>query len=118
MKIAVTGANGHVGVNLCKALISKGHTVRAMTHKSSEFLEDLPIEKVTGDVLNRDSLKPFLEGMDMVFHLAARISITGDPDGSVWKVNSAGTRNMVEIAQETGVQKFIHFSSIHAFREF
>jgi dihydroflavonol-4-reductase len=117
MKIAVTGANGHVGVNLCNALLQKGHTVRALTHNNSGFLANLPVEKVGGDVLSRDSLRPFLEGMDAVFHLAAKISITGDSDGSVRQVNSDGTRNMVELAEESGVRKFVHFSSIHAFRQ-
>jgi len=44
MIIAITGASGHVGVNLCKALIGKGHEVRALIHKSNKGLEDLHIK--------------------------------------------------------------------------
>jgi dihydroflavonol-4-reductase len=115
MRIAVTGANGHVGVNLCKSLLNKGHNVVALTHNNTSFLNDLKVEQQKGDVLNGESLRVLLKDVDVVFHLAAKISITGDDDGSVRMVNTEGTRNMVEAAIFNNVKKFIHFSSIHAF---
>jgi len=117
MKIAVTGANGHVGVNLCKALVNQGHQVIALTHNNTTFLHGINVEQQKGDVLDPESLRILLTGVDTVFHLAAKISITGDQDGSVWKVNMEGTRNMVNAAVENKVKKFIHFSSIHAFQQ-
>lgn len=117
MKIAVTGANGHVGSNLCKALLQQGYQVRALTHKHSKAIQDLPIELFQGDILDKDSLRPFLQDTDFCFHLAAFISIKGDPDGMVWKINAEGTRNIAEIAREQQIKRFIHFSSIHAFRQ-
>ena len=41
MKIAVTGAHGHVGVNLCKALLSNGYEVTALSHKNVKGLQGL-----------------------------------------------------------------------------
>jgi len=117
MKVAVTGANGHVGVNLCDALIKQGHEVRALTHNNSGFLAGMPLEQIRGDLLDLESLRVLLDGADVVFHLAAKISIRGDHDGTVWKVNTEGPRNMVETAKAAGVKKFIHFSSIHAFQQ-
>jgi dihydroflavonol-4-reductase len=117
MKIAVTGANGHVGVNLCRTLLQQGHQVRALTHHHTEFLKGIQVEQVRGDLLDTDSLRTCLQGIETVFHLAAKISITGDPDGSVWRTNADGTRNMLEAAREAGVRKFVHFSSIHAFQQ-
>jgi dihydroflavonol-4-reductase len=117
MKIAVTGANGHVGVNLCKALINQGHEVTALTHTHISFLKDIKVRQQKGDVLDPESLGILLKDADAVFHLAARISIKGDEDGSVWQVNAEGTRNMVEAAVQNKVKKFIHFSSIHAFEQ-
>jgi dihydroflavonol-4-reductase len=117
MKIAVTGANGHVGVNLCDTLIKQGHEVRALTHHHNSFLEGLPLQQFRGDLLDLESLRPFMDGVEVVFHLAAKISIRGDRDGSVWKVNTDGPRNMVETAKAAGVKKFVHFSSIHAFQQ-
>ena len=117
MKIAVTGANGHVGVNLCKALLEQGHQVRALTHWHTKGLQDIPVTIIKGDVLDQESLKPLLKDIDVVFHLAARISITGDQDGMVSRINTEGTRNMLAIAAECKIKRFIHFSSIHAFKQ-
>jgi len=117
MIIAITGANGHVGVNLCKSLLELGHEVRALVHKNAEGLEKSDVKIFKGDLLDKESLRPFLNGADVVFHLAAKISITGDSQGSVRAINTEGTRSMVELSREYNVKRFIHFSSIHAFRQ-
>lgn len=115
MVIAVTGANGHVGINLCQELIRHGHSVRALMHKHNEAIRHIPVEQIPGDILNRESLDPLVKGADVVFHLAAKISISGDNDNSVKAINILGTKNIVEASRANRVQKFIHFSSIHAF---
>lgn len=117
MNIAVSGASGHVGINLCRALLDQGHRVRALVHSHDAGLKDLPVEIFRGDVLVKSSMLPFLSGIDVVYHLAARITIKGDPDGMVARTNTEGTRNIVAAASASGVGKFIHFSSIHAFRQ-
>lgn len=115
MKIAVTGANGHVGYNLCKSLLDKGFQVRALAHKHTEPISKLDLTIIKGDLLDKTSLLDLLDGVDVVFHLAAQISITGDPSGSVYRNNADGTRNMLSAAKDRSVKRFIHFSSIHAF---
>ncbi|MEI6435013.1 MAG: NAD-dependent epimerase/dehydratase family protein [Bacteroidota bacterium] len=118
MKIAVSGANGHVGVNLCKALVERGHFVNALVHKHAGGLQGLPIQLVHGDILDKNTLNPLIEGSDVVYHLAARISITGDQNGMVSLINTEGTKNMLDVAARCKVGRFIHFSSIHAFRQY
>lgn len=115
MVIAITGANGHVGVNLCKALIEQGYEVRALVHKNSQGLEKLDVKLFKGDLLNKESLIPFMNGAEIVFHLAAKISINGDPHGLVRSINTEGTRLMIRLSKEYGIRRFIYFSSIHAF---
>ena len=44
MKIAITGASGHIGTNLCRALISEGHELKVLINRSSRGLEDLDLE--------------------------------------------------------------------------
>ena len=117
MKIAVTGANGHVGLNLCKALVNKGHQVKVLKHNNDFAIRNVKVEEVPGDIMDKESLNRLLTGTEIVFHLAARISIKGDPDGMVWKINALGTRNLVEVALEKDIRRFIHFSSIHAFQQ-
>lgn len=117
MNIAVTGANGHVGINLCSALQENGHKVKGLIHKNDFGLKHINVESYKGDLLNKDSLQSFLVDIDIVVHLAAKISIKGDTDGSVQKINVDGTRNILEVARQIGIKKFIHFSSIHAFQQ-
>lgn len=117
MKIAITGANGHVGSNLCRTLLEQGHHVRALTHKHTEAIQDLDLEFVQGDLLDPDSLPALLQEVDCCFHLAAIISIEGGKDGLVWKINAEGTRNLVHCALDLKVPRFIHFSSIHALQQ-
>jgi len=117
MKIAVTGANGHVGYNLCKSLLDKGFQVKALTHKHTESISKLDLTLVKGDLLDKASLLELMDGAEVVFHLAAQISITGDPSGSVYRNNAEGTKNMLSAARERSIKRFIHFSSIHAFSQ-
>lgn len=117
MRIAVTGANGHVGINLCKSLLEIGHQVNALSHQNTRGIKGIPVNLFSGDILDSQSIKLFLEDVDVVFHLAARISITGDQDGIVMRTNAEGTHNILNLALESGVKRFIHFSSIHAFQQ-
>ena len=117
MKIAVTGPNGHVGYNLCKSLLEQGFQVRALAHKHTEPVSKLDLSLIKGDLADRTSLLDLMDGVDVVFHLAAQISITGDPTGSVYRNNAEGTRNMLSAAKDRKVKRFIHFSSIHAFSQ-
>lgn len=117
MKIAVTGASGYFGNNLCRALIAENYDVRVLIHKNTQALEGLPLTKLHGDILDLSSLKSFFSGVDIVFHLAAKISINGDPDGSVMQTNVEGTRNVVQACLACGVKRLIHVSSIHALEQ-
>ena len=117
MKIAVTGAAGHIGANLCRLLIERGNAVRALIYRDRQALEGLPLETVAGDLLEKDSLTRFLTGASHVIHLAARISIAGDPDGQVTRTNVQGTRNLVEACLANGVRRLVHFSSVEALEQ-
>ncbi|MEZ5381569.1 MAG: NAD-dependent epimerase/dehydratase family protein [Microthrixaceae bacterium] len=115
MRIVVTGANGFLGNNLAAALLDDGHKVVAADRARSAALDDLEVEFAEIDVLDRHSLVAAFDGADAVFHLAAIISITGDPDGTVERVNVQGPRNAAEAALEVGVTRFVHCSSVHAY---
>jgi dihydroflavonol-4-reductase len=117
MKIAVTGANGHVGVNLCKTLAAQGHSVKALIHKNIQGLNNIPVDLFKGDILDKKSLQPLFDEAEVIFHLAAKISITGDRHGLVRRINAEGTRNMLSAARASKVKRIIHFSSIHAFSQ-
>lgn len=114
MIVAVIGASGLIGNNLCRVLLQRGYKVKALIHQNSRSLNDLNLEKQQGDILDPKQLRSFLTGCDIVFHAAGKISIDGDKDGMVQAVNVVGTKNVVEACLATGVQRLIYFSSIHA----
>ncbi|MCB1152610.1 NAD-dependent epimerase/dehydratase family protein [bacterium] len=116
--VFVTGASGHIGPILVRKLLERGDTVRALIYAGDETgIADLPIEKIPGDLFDNEALKKGMAGADVVYHLAARISIVGPEGGLVHKINVEGVRNVARIALESGVKRFVHFSSIHAFKQ-
>lgn len=116
-RVAVTGASGHIGGNLCRALLEQGAHVRALYLNDTRAIDGLDVQPIQGDVLDIEHLLAAFEGVDLVFHLAAVISIEGDPDGSVMRVNVEGTRRVVEACLACGVKRLVHFSSVHAFEQ-
>ncbi|MCX6198032.1 MAG: NAD-dependent epimerase/dehydratase family protein [Bacteroidetes bacterium] len=115
MKIAVTGASGQIGVCLVKELLKEGHEVKALIYDSKKGLEDLNVEFVDGNILKESVCIQLCADVDVVFHLAAIVSINGDPKGNVWNVNVNGTRNILNACIKHKVKKLVHFSSIHAY---
>jgi dihydroflavonol-4-reductase len=115
VKFIVTGASGHLGANVVRALIGADATVRAVDVRPGAALAELDVEFVRGDVTAPATLERAFAGADFVLHLAARISIAGDPDGSVRRVNVDGVRNVAEAALAAGVRRMVHCSSLHAF---
>jgi dihydroflavonol-4-reductase len=117
MKVAVTGASGHIGVNLCRELSKNGHTVRALVHNNQQSLQGIQLETVPGDLRDRASLTALVQQADIVIHLAAVISIRGNRTGELFDINVEGTRRILEASQNASVRRFIHFSSIHALEQ-
>ena len=115
MKFVVTGASGHLGANVVRSLVSAGETVRAVDIRPSSALGGTAAEFVQADVLDPATLKNAFVGAEFVLHLAAKISIAGDPDGSVRRVNVDGVRHVAEAALEAGVRRMVHCSSLHAY---
>jgi len=116
MLTAVTGASGHVGINLTMALIARGRQVRVLSHTSNLGLEGLPVEYCRGDVGDIDTLLAAFSGVRVVYHLAAHISLSMNDWPRCAQVNIEGTRNVIEACRRSGVQRLVHFSTIHALR--
>lgn len=114
---AVTGATGHLGVNLVLSLLERGHSVRALSHRRTipPLLQALErLEWTRADVLDAGSLEQAFAGVDGVFHLAGKISLTGDADGSVWKANVDGARLVAQMSLKLGLPRLVYCSSVHA----
>ena len=113
MNIAVTGASGHIGANLTRRLIADGNKVKVLLHKDKRAIKGLPLEIINGSLNDFRSIEELGKNADVVFHLAARISIGQNNYETVYNTNVEGTKNIVKTCRKLGVPKFIHFSSIH-----
>jgi len=89
--------------------------VRALQHVNRQAMESLKAEIVLGDVCHTASLREAFKGADVVYHLAARISLNMNDYPVLEPINVAGTRNVVQACLDCGVRRLVHFSSIHAF---
>ena len=117
MTVVVTGAAGHLGANLVRALVAQGRPVRALIHHERHALEGLDVEMVQGDVCEPASLERALDGAEVVYHTAVRISISMSDWPEVEAINLGGTRNVIDACRRCGVRRLVYFSSIHAFQQ-
>ncbi|MEQ9423791.1 MAG: NAD-dependent epimerase/dehydratase family protein [Cyclobacteriaceae bacterium] len=115
MRIAVTGASGHIGYNLCEMLLAQGHEVRVLQHSKKSTLNE-NLEVINGSVTDQNDTDKLCRGIDAIFHLAAFISIDSlRHQSKLREVNVQGTQNIINSCLKNGVSKLIHFSSIDAF---
>lgn len=116
MRAFVTGATGFIGGNLVRTLLADGHQVRVLVRPNSDQrnLSGLPLELVSGDLANQTILTEHLMGCDVVFHVAALYSLWARDAQMIYRANVTGTENILAAAQEAGVKRFIHTSSVAA----
>lgn len=111
MKVSVTGASGFIGSVLCRALIQTGHEALGMVN-SNPCPVNVPV--LQGSILDPAHLDILCRKAEVLFHVAGKISIDGDPDGSVWRTNVEGTEQVVSACVRNGVKRLVYLSSIHA----
>ena len=116
MRISVTGASGHIGNNLCRELIRRGHRVKVLVHSFDQSLSGLEVEKVAGNVLDKKGLNTLIMGADYVFHTAAIVSIGLSSKEKIFQTNIEGTRNVIDACFLHKTKRLVHFSSIHALK--
>ncbi len=116
MTTLVTGATGFVGAAVARALLAKGHAVRALVRATSDRrnLDGLDLDIVVGDLTDRESLDRAARGCEALFHVAADYRIwCPDPD-SMLRTNVDGTRAIMEAAGAAGVRRIVYTSSVAA----
>jgi nucleoside-diphosphate-sugar epimerase len=114
MKTLVTGSTGCVGTGFVERLLAKGYEVRALARKTSDlsYLKTTKAEIVFGDVTQYDTLVPAVQGIDIVFHCAAKVTPGWGPWSEFEAITVEGTKNVLKAASEAGVKRFLHVSSV------
>ncbi len=125
--IVVTGADGFIGSHLTEALVARGHRVRALVHYNAfgtwGWLDALPanvlekVEVVQGDIRDAGVVRDLLRDSHMVYHLAALIAIpySYKAPRSYIETNVIGTLNVLEAAQEFGLERVVQTSTSEVF---
>ena len=117
MKIAITGATGHLGSAILPELFKRKYSVKALVREREYSFADMPVEIIHGDLLHDETLQVLMKDCDALIHCAAVISINGDPSGIVHQTNVEGTKLAMGMAKQCGVKRVVHISSIHAFNQ-
>ena len=113
MKVLVTGSAGKVGRAAVKALMQKGHEVRATDVVPPVFERPEPDdpEYIQADVSNAGDVFAVVRGVDAVVHAAALPEPTHNPPHVVFHNNLMGVFNTLEAAIRFGVPRFVNISS-------
>lgn len=107
MKILITGARGLLGSAVAQEVVRRGHECVVVQRNPcgvsgvTEYLDDLSDPKHS---------EKWIQGVDSVIHLAAKVSVTGS-ESDFYRTNVEATRNLLEISQSEGVRRFIFASS-------
>ncbi|WP_277212036.1 NAD-dependent epimerase/dehydratase family protein [Isoptericola croceus] len=107
MTVLVTGASGLLGGAVARILVGRGEQVRTLQRSPSGVLG---AEDVAGSVTDAATVARAADGVDAVVHLAAKVSLAGDP-AEFAHVNVDGTRLLLDAAERAGVQRFVQVSS-------
>lgn len=116
MKVLVTGATGFVGGAVARALVRAGVDVRVLTRPDASLrnVEGLPVERISGDLRDRASLRRAVAGCRHLYHVAAHYALWARNPAVFYDVNVTGTINMMEAAREAGTERIVYCSTIGA----
>ena len=110
----VTGANGFIGAHVVRALLEDRVEVRALIRPTADRrpLQGLDIEIIEGDFTRPEEIDAALDGIDALFHVAARYDLARSAAREVIAVNVEGTRTVMEAALRRQVERVVHTSSV------
>ena len=118
MNVLVTGADGILGNNLVRELLSRKYNVSVMLlNKSlaSKGLIGLPVNRYYGNILDKQALDNAIINHDIVIHAAADTRVYPAYDLNVRAVNVTGTSNVIESCLKHNVKKLIHIGTANSF---
>jgi len=117
MKAFITGATGFIGTNLIQELVKAGWDIIAIHRENSDVSELKKYPGITllmGDILDIESLRRAIpENVDAVFHVAGSVGhLPHSAEKTRYGVNQVGTRNVVNVALEKHIGRFIYTSTV------
>lgn len=119
MKYFVTGATGFIGGRVARQLVAAGHEVIALVRSKAQAQElaSLGIRLAEGDIVDKESLRVPMTGVDGVYHLAAWYKVGARDKSAAERINVEGTRNVLELMRELQVPKGVYTSTLAVFSD-
>jgi nucleoside-diphosphate-sugar epimerase len=119
MRVLITGGTGFIGSRLALRCLAEGHDVAVLGQENTDaeasnrqHLEAQGADVITTSVTERERLFAVMQGIELVYHLAAAQHEANVPDQHFWDVNVTGTQNLLDASVKAGVKRFIHGSTI------
>ena len=110
MKFLITGGSGFLGINLIRHLHSRSEDIVSLDIVEFDYPDmNDKIQKVLGDIRDKNAVQKAMQGVDVVVHTAAALPLYKPED--IFSTDIEGTRNLLEEAAKQNIKRFIHISS-------
>jgi 2-alkyl-3-oxoalkanoate reductase len=110
MKALVTGGGGFIGFALVLELLKRGYSVTSFSRGDYPELRQMGVNVKRGDLCNGEVVLDACEGIDIIFHVAAKAGIWGSYK-DYYNTNVRGTENIVHACREKKIKRLIYTSS-------
>ncbi|OBB03672.1 NAD-dependent dehydratase [Mycobacteriaceae bacterium 1482268.1] len=109
----VIGANGYLGSHVTRQLVDDGRDVRVMVRDGANTIgiDDLKTTRFVGDIWNNEVLREAMAGCDVVYYCVVDTRGWLNDPAPLFRTNVEGTRNVLDIAKDAGLQRFVFTSS-------
>lgn len=109
----VIGANGFLGSHVTRQLVGDGQDVRAMVRAGANTIgiDDLPVTRFVGDIWDNDTLREAMACCDDVYYCVVDTRGWLHDPAPLFRTNVDGTRNVLEVAKNAGLHRFVYTSS-------
>lgn len=116
MSSLITGATGFIGSHIAQKLVERGEKVKVLLRKTSKTknIDHLDVERVYGDILDKESVLNALRGCDTLYHSAGFVSFRKKDYSKMEEINVQGSKKVLSAAVEAGVKRVVFTSSVAA----
>ncbi|MDT5265341.1 MAG: hypothetical protein QOI90_1967 [Mycobacterium sp.] len=113
MTALVIGANGYLGSHVTRQLVADGQDVRVMVRPKATTvgIDDLKVTRFLGDIWDDDVLREAMTGCDVVYYCVVDTRGWLRDPAPLFHTNVDGTRNVLEVAKDVDLKRFVFTSS-------